>query len=1162
MADAFPVDWGNIKWADHARAGKCELVQVRATANKRQIVDHMADVWQLGYAPGSLIRVTGSLPNADPEAIVEIFGGLVQAADMSNAWLFSAGLDFGISSVVCDVISSNRHRCSAPLIGVASWSSVQGRDQLLYDTKGDLAQPGSKRSYRDQNPDLDLGTVQLSSGHSHLVLVGTRDEEVQNGSVVALNEHKDQEQLLLEARARSFTFAHDLEAAIVDAQVAQGLYPSARLLLVVAGDKVTLEEVLNYCRAGKGRILLASETGGLASALTEFIIHGKVPADWDGSRESFGELKRLNALAAAKIAQKHLESDHAVTASTPRLDDVDDERSSWPLVEISTDSFADRVRKTILDALLSQADSVELRVRCCVEWDDEKRLQREFTMMPTWSTLRTKVLRDALQLALELENLSAVKACLRNSAPVKDLDLLQLFDKLYDVNSPAKYTLFSGELPTARRAIQLGDQPNEKRSNTRTRVSPIRKFRMLSFKTPIVRKDGFQPLPEEAGDRTGALEREIEDAVLDYYPVEVWAMLKEVSPGLALYWRAKLRKALQDGPLVNGRRSYSAAESYGATRQVEPVRREEQGAQPQEKKQKKIGARWLDIYVWAVLLGNTELSMLLLPACQEPIRAAILGARLTYNMAQKMPLYQIGLKEAAKTHEKFGLSLLDMCDSYDDARRILTTKSRHWNRTVYQLAVQSGLRDFCAHMYCQQLCDDLFRGNLSSETHNVVLASVETPDFAESLKLILGAVAPPVVEMVFGPLTTWNAPRGVAPRTDSPPLADYYRIPAVKQLLRMVAHICFTGLVSLSAAQNNPMDSDVWSGGSKSFSTTDKLLLVWALALALDEWYKYAVDKKTYAIYFWNKYDFTVITLTICSVLAHAYDYKLASEFLTMNVLFVWCRIFKYLSIINHDIGLLVIMLIEMLVDISVWTLVSSVFLGAFTVIFFSISDVTKIEEDTDATPLTVPFWASLGDFDVFEVAEWNPNVGQAMLFLYVLLSNIVLVNLLIAMMGHTFGVIKDRADEEWKFWRLESVLQTAERFSPIPPPLNLPMTLYYFFKVAIFGHPIEDPTASGQQKQSVSKKAMQKVARKLLNKHQLSIEQLAESMGAGKEETVIARINYVVREIADLKHAMSASEGTSRAQDMLKQKTRHRTRARDVTFSTPEPHVLPPPRA
>ena len=68
----------------------------------------------------------------------------------------------------------------------------------------------------------------------------------------------------------------------------------------------------------------------------------------------------------------------------------------------------------------------------------------------------------------------------------------------------------------------------------------------------------------------------------------------QVTPGLCNYWEVKLAQAKQKNPEAP----------------------------------KRTGIRALDLFVWAVFLGDSKLSTELLTVVQEPIRAAIIGARL------------------------------------------------------------------------------------------------------------------------------------------------------------------------------------------------------------------------------------------------------------------------------------------------------------------------------------------------------------------------------------------------------------------------------------------------------------------------------------------------------------------------------------------------------
>ena len=89
----------------------------------------------------------------------------------------------------------------------------------------------------------------------------------------------------------------------------------------------------------------------------------------------------------------------------------------------------------------------------------------------------------------------------------------------------------------------------------------------------------------------------------------------------------------------------------------------------------------------------------------------------------------------------------------------------------------------------------------------------------------------------------------------------------------------------------------------------------------------------------------------------------------------------------------------------------------------------------------------------------------------YVLVSNVLLVNLLIAMMSDSYAEIKENADIEWKFGRANAVLETVERIHPLPPPLSLPMLLIKFTRMAVTGERERDanpPTPRPRQRGKV----------------------------------------------------------------------------------------------
>ena len=184
-----------------------------------------------------------------------------------------------------------------------------------------------------------------------------------------------------------------------------------------------------------------------------------------------------------------------------------------------------------------------------------------------------------------------------------------------------------------------------------------------------------------------------------------------------------------------------------------------------------------------------------------------------------------------------------------------------------------------------------------------------------------------------------------------------------------------------------------------------------------------------------------------------------------VNVL-VWCRVLQHFST-SRNVGVLIIMIIEMASDMRIWILLSIIFTCAFMVTFAAITDPALDESAQPYHALTIPIWAMFGEFDLQWTSDYSGLVGQVTLWIYVLVSNVLLVNLLIAMMSDTYQEIKENADIEWKFSRVSSILEAIERTYPVPPPFSFPFLLARFVRWLMFGAfrqgPSEDDMAIEQ---------------------------------------------------------------------------------------------------
>ncbi|XP_047111593.1 transient receptor potential-gamma protein-like [Schistocerca piceifrons] len=103
-------------------------------------------------------------------------------------------------------------------------------------------------------------------------------------------------------------------------------------------------------------------------------------------------------------------------------------------------------------------------------------------------------------------------------------------------------------------------------------------------------------------------------------------------------------------------------------------------------------------------------------------------------------------------------------------------------------------------------------------------------------------------------------------------------------------------------------------------------------------------------------------------------------------------------------------------------------------------------------------FWAVFGlvDLDNFELAgikSFTRFWGMLMFGTYSVINIVVLLNLLIAMMNHSYQLISvssERADVEWKFARSKLWISYFEEGGTVPPPFNIvptPKSVWYFIQ-------------------------------------------------------------------------------------------------------------------
>ena len=719
-----------------------------------------------------------------------------------------------------------------------------------------------------------------------------------------------------------------------------------------------------------------------------------------------------------------------------------------------------------------------------------------------------------------------------------------------------------------------------------------------------------------------------------FYPRAVWDFLEEVIPGLNCFWRHKMEQKAKKYEVM-----YEQLIAEGQSPRA---------ASDKAKHENRLGVRLLDLYVWAVLLGNTELAKVLLGNCDEPMRAAILGARVCNHMAENLPVESFNLLAAAREHEEFAVNLLDLCANQTDAAILLLTPSRHWERNVLELGVYSEMKQFLAHRHCQNIMDtnlfgDVFaylappnasRNPLALEPSCAMLPHrlQRDPHPSDGWLILANALCPCILKL-----------RRTPGSKREPRFYDFYNIPYVKQVLRKTMYILYVFLFSLCVVGERITPQLYWGVTRFFFGMRPATILAcWTCSHILDEWNQWVVNPQTFEIDMWNAYDYVSLSATSFALAIKflrrallgddegapggAYDaidatvgndgaaaaldegvrmlrmlrghgghdsglddggggdvtavhMSAAGDYSTnhpllyaveswtgvelatadnallafVNIL-VWCRVLQHFST-SREIGVLIIMIIEMASDMRIWMLLSVIFTLAFMVTFAALGEADA-EAGTTMKALEIPIWAMFGDFDDEWTVQHTGMSGIVMLWVYVLVSNVLLVNLLIAMMSDTYQEVKENADVEWKFAKCGSILEAIERTHPIPPPFSFPIMLMRLLWWIVFGALKPGPSAEeideldrdawqvgGRMYQLKRKRAT--IAKDTLQHYRRQQDENKDSSADGRlrrieklvEEVLIfsedheREIKYVKDDVSEIKGAKQATAaGMSRA--------------------------------
>ncbi|XP_062246524.1 transient receptor potential cation channel subfamily M member 1-like [Platichthys flesus] len=160
-----PTDaYGVIEFQGGGHINKAMYIRVSNDSKPDSLLHLMVKDWQLEL-PTLLISVHGGLQNFDlPPKLKQVFGkGLIKAAVTTGAWIFTGGVSTGVIRHVGDALKdhSSKSRGKVCAIGIAPWGIIENKEDLI---GRDVT-----RSYQTMSNPLSKLSV-LNNSHSHFIL--------------------------------------------------------------------------------------------------------------------------------------------------------------------------------------------------------------------------------------------------------------------------------------------------------------------------------------------------------------------------------------------------------------------------------------------------------------------------------------------------------------------------------------------------------------------------------------------------------------------------------------------------------------------------------------------------------------------------------------------------------------------------------------------------------------------------------------------------------------------------------------------------------------------------------------------------------------------------------------------------------------------------------
>ncbi|XP_072177786.1 transient receptor potential cation channel subfamily M member-like 2 [Diadema setosum] len=444
-----------------------------------------------------------------------------------------------------------------------------------------------------------------------------------------------------------------------------------------------------------------------------------------------------------------------------------------------------------------------------------------------------------------------------------------------------------------------------------------------------------------------------------------------------------------------------------------------------------------ELFIWAVLMDRLEMGAFLWELVDDPVSSAVAASSMLDSMASRVLHLSIttgNYAEHARKYEQLAIGVIDQCHTTHDelAQKLISFPQTRWgDKSILEMAAETKDMNFISHPCCQGLITDAWMGGLRSQDRLIFL----TLFFPILIPFLIQFKEEEELQTRCCPIFH--------------KIRIYFEAPVTTFYRHLVAFVCF--LFFFSAFNLFFIRPEV--------SYIEMALFGWICTIAAQEFREMiapdgmAQDHKLHLWFSsnWNKFDVLLLTIAMLAFGLHWYPpaYEACRALYAIDCMLFYVRTLRLYSASTH-LGPKLVMIWKMMMQMMVFLFILLVFL-----IGYGVASQSLLYPNQDVSwfairnAFFVPYFQIYGELFLTAIEHGHlencdveghdpcPTKNMVVLFLlaiYLLIGNVLLLNLLIAIFSQVFEEVQENSMVIWRYEYYFLVIEFKDK-PWLPPP-------------------------------------------------------------------------------------------------------------------------------